>query len=260
MSGRELDDYSGRAKRLTDHGVPEELASRVAVLATAYALLGIVETADRLDLDPVEVARVHFALGERLGLPALVDRIFALPRDDRWQTMARAAVRDDLYGVHQQLTARVLESTSADDSAPARVAEWEDADAGAGRRVGRHPGGDLPRGDGRARPAVGRPARRAWPAAPEVTGTMGLLLTTPAGPRRGAVRRRSRGRGRARWPGGPCWSPAPSSGIGEATALRVRRAGAPACCWSPAAAEELDRVRADDRRPRRDARRRTSPT
>jgi glutamate dehydrogenase len=128
LSGLEMDDYAGRAKRLTDHGVPEELASRVAVLATAYALLGIVETADRLDLDPVEVARVHFALGERLGLPALVNRIFALPRDDRWQTMARAAVRDDLYGVHQQLTAQVLESTDAADSAPARVAAWEDAD------------------------------------------------------------------------------------------------------------------------------------
>ena len=64
---------------------------------------------------------MHFALGERLGLPALVERIFALPRDDRWQTMARAAVRDDLYAVHQQLTAAVLSSTSAEDSAPARV-------------------------------------------------------------------------------------------------------------------------------------------
>ena len=78
--------------------------------------------------DRVEVARVHFALGERLGLPALVERIFALPRDDRWQTMARAAVRDDLYGVHQQLTARVLESTDPDAPAPERVAAWEDSD------------------------------------------------------------------------------------------------------------------------------------
>jgi glutamate dehydrogenase len=128
MSGHELDDYRARLTRLSDQGVPEDLASYVAALAPAYSLLGIVETADRLDLDPAEVARVHFALGERLGLPALVERIFALPRDDRWQTMARAAVRDDLYGVHQQLTAQVLGSTSADDSAPARVAEWEEAD------------------------------------------------------------------------------------------------------------------------------------
>ena len=128
MDGRELEDYLGRTKRLTDQHVPEDLASRVAVLAAAYALLGIVETADRLDLDPAQVAQVHFALGERLGLPALVERIFALPRNDRWQTMARAAVRDDLYGVHQLLTAQVLETTSADDTAEARVAEWEDSE------------------------------------------------------------------------------------------------------------------------------------
>ena len=128
MSGQELDDFMGRRDRLTSAGVPEELATRVAVLAPAYALLGIVETAENLDLDPVEVARVHFALGERLGLPALVERIFALPREDRWQTMARAAVRDDLYAVHQQLTAAVLSSTSSEDTAPARCAEWEDAD------------------------------------------------------------------------------------------------------------------------------------
>ena len=164
MSGRELDDYRAREKRLTDHGVPDDLASRVAVLAPAYALLGIVETADRLGLDPVEVARVHFALGERLGLPALVERIFALPRDDRWQTMARAALRDDLYGVHQQLTAQVLESTDADDSAPARVAAWEDADEELVGRAASDPGGDLPRGDRRPGPAVGRAAGGARPA------------------------------------------------------------------------------------------------
>ncbi len=128
MSGRELDDYLARESRLSAQGVPAGLASHVAGLAPAYAVLGMVETGDRLGVDPVEVARVHYALGERLGLPALVERIFALPRDDRWQTMARAAVRDDLYGVHQQLTAQVLESTSPDDPAPARVAAWEDSD------------------------------------------------------------------------------------------------------------------------------------
>jgi glutamate dehydrogenase len=129
MSGRELDGFHGRRDRLTSQGVSEDLATRVAVLAPSYTLLGIVETGDRLGLDPIDVARVHFALGERLGVPAMVERIFALPRDDRWQTMARAAVRDDLYAVHQQLTAVVLATTSSEDSAPARVAAWEEADA-----------------------------------------------------------------------------------------------------------------------------------
>ena len=36
--------------------------------------------------------------------------------------MARAALRDDLYAVHAQLTAQVLAATAADDPAPVRVA------------------------------------------------------------------------------------------------------------------------------------------
>jgi glutamate dehydrogenase len=90
--------------------------------------LNIVETARRDDLDAVDVARLHFALGERLGLPALVTRILALPRNDRWQTMARAALRDDLHAVHAQLTAQVLATTDVDKPMPVRIADWEEQD------------------------------------------------------------------------------------------------------------------------------------
>src|SRR5205085_8724139 len=114
-----------RLHKLTDRGVPEDLASRIAVLPPAYASLTIVETSKRDGVDPVEVARVHFALGERLGLSALVARILSLPRDDRWQTMARAALREDLHAVHGQLTAQVLAETSADQPVTARIADWE---------------------------------------------------------------------------------------------------------------------------------------
>jgi glutamate dehydrogenase len=129
LTGRERRAYEGRMTRLVDEGVPEDLASRVAVLHPAYQLLGIREIADKLELDQVEVTRVHFALGERLGLPDLVTRILALPRDDRWQTMARAALRDDVYAVHAQLTAQVLRDTDGADSVAARIQEWEDGDS-----------------------------------------------------------------------------------------------------------------------------------
>jgi glutamate dehydrogenase len=95
------------------------------VLPPAYAALSIVETAKRDDIDPMEVARVHYALGERLGLSGLVHRILNLPRRDRWQSMARAALRDDLHALHAQLTAQVLAETDADQPAPARIADWE---------------------------------------------------------------------------------------------------------------------------------------
>ncbi len=108
MVGRELDAFGNRRDLLVKRGVPEELAVRIACCPPAYMLLGVVETAARVDRDPLDVARQHFEVGERLGLPLLVSRILALPRNDRWQTMARAALRDDLHAVHAQLTAQEL--------------------------------------------------------------------------------------------------------------------------------------------------------
>nr|WP_218849531.1 NAD-glutamate dehydrogenase [Nocardioides perillae] len=129
MGGREQRAYDARRAALVEQGLPEDLAGRVAVLPPAYTLLGVVETARADDVDPLEVARVHFALGERLGLPALLARVLTLPRADRWQTMARAALRDDVHAVHAQLTRHVLATTTSGEPAPARIADWEEADA-----------------------------------------------------------------------------------------------------------------------------------
>jgi glutamate dehydrogenase len=125
LTGQEQEAYEERHQGLVEAGVPEDLARRIAALPPAYGILGVVDTAKRDDLDPVDVARVHFTLGEALGLPALATRILALPRKDRWQTMARASLRDELHSVHAQLTAQVLAETEPVDSAAARVAEWE---------------------------------------------------------------------------------------------------------------------------------------
>ena len=114
MSGRELKAFEKRRDQFLDRGVPEALATKVACAPPAYMLLGIAETAAREELDPREVAQAHFDLGERLELPGLITRILALPRDDRWQSMARAALRDDLHGVHAQLTAQELAGRGAD--------------------------------------------------------------------------------------------------------------------------------------------------
>ena len=128
LTGLEKQAFEERRRALLAQGVAEDLAERVAVLPPAYAVLTIVETATRDDLDPVEVARLHFALGERLELSRLVARILTLPRDDRWQTMARAALRDDLHTVHGTLTAQVLATTSSKMSVAERIEQWEEQD------------------------------------------------------------------------------------------------------------------------------------
>ncbi|WP_406047711.1 NAD-glutamate dehydrogenase [Kribbella sp. NBC_00889] len=126
LRGRELGLFEQRREALVQKGVSPEFATRIAVLPPAYAGLGVVETASRDNLDILEVAKVHFALGERLQLGRFLERIINLPRTDRWQTMARAALRDDLHAVHARLTRQVLATTDATDEPEDRVITWQD--------------------------------------------------------------------------------------------------------------------------------------
>jgi glutamate dehydrogenase len=135
LRGRELALFEQRRDALIGKGVGEDFAIRIAVLPPAYAGLGIVETAQRDDLDVLEVANVHFALGEQLQLGRFLERIIALPRSDRWQTMARAALRDDLHSVHATLTAKVLAATNPKASPEDRVKDWQDKEGATLRRA-----------------------------------------------------------------------------------------------------------------------------
>ncbi|MGH3489666.1 MAG: NAD-glutamate dehydrogenase, partial [Actinopolymorphaceae bacterium] len=128
LTGREHTLFEARRNLLVAAGVPKDLATTVAALPPAYAGLGIAETAARTGATVVDVARVHFTLGERLELGRLLERILALPRQDRWQTTARATLRDDLHSVHAQLTRNVLAVSPTGADAAERVAAWEQRD------------------------------------------------------------------------------------------------------------------------------------
>ena len=48
----------------------------------------------------------------------------ALPRENRWQALARAALRDDLYDQEATLSADVLRTESPSDDTDARIVAW----------------------------------------------------------------------------------------------------------------------------------------
>ncbi len=70
----------------------------------------------------------------RLELAWLRDRILELPRAHRWQTLARSALRDDLYNTHRTLTAAVLEVSSTSINPNAAIDAWVEASAAAVER------------------------------------------------------------------------------------------------------------------------------
>jgi glutamate dehydrogenase len=129
LMGSERASFEERRDALAAMQVPKHLAERVAVFPPAAATLGIVETSITTGTDPIEVARVYFCLAEELMLAQLLERIVALPRADRWQTMARSALREELNTLHTELTGQVIRGTATELAPADRVAEWKRKDA-----------------------------------------------------------------------------------------------------------------------------------
>ncbi|MGC5041199.1 NAD-glutamate dehydrogenase [Streptomyces sp. DT190] len=129
LRGADLEWYQKIYDELTGAGVPDELATRVAGFSSAFPTLDIVSVADRMGREPLDVAEVYYDLADRLRITQLMDRIIELPRADRWQSMARAAIREDLYAAHAALTADVLAVGNGTSTPEQRYKAWEEKNA-----------------------------------------------------------------------------------------------------------------------------------
>ncbi|MFE9428052.1 NAD-glutamate dehydrogenase [Kitasatospora sp. NPDC006697] len=124
LRGEDLAWYQHILGELTEAGVPEGLAARVSGLSSAFPTLDITVVADRAGKDVGEVAELYYDLADRLGIAHLLDRIIELPRTDRWSSMARASIREDLFAAHAQLTADVLACGAAGATPSERYEAW----------------------------------------------------------------------------------------------------------------------------------------
>lgn len=129
LMGADQEWYQSIRDELTSVGVPDELATRVAGFSSAFPALDIVAIAERTSKDPLAVAEVYYDLADRLRITQLMDRIIELPRADRWQSMARASIREDLYAAHAALTADVLAVGNGSSTPQERFAAWEEKNA-----------------------------------------------------------------------------------------------------------------------------------
>jgi glutamate dehydrogenase len=128
LQGADAEAYAERAAEFRAAGVPSELAAEAAAAPLLAAALDLTVVAERTGAPIALAGQVSQCLAERLGLVPLRELVIGLPRDRRWESMARATLRDDLAGEQAVLTADVLALRRADDeAAPALVARWADA-------------------------------------------------------------------------------------------------------------------------------------
>jgi glutamate dehydrogenase len=135
LAGRDLAGYTDRRASFASRGVPGELASRLAAMVPAYSAFDIVDIARGTGSTVAETAAVYFDLADQLQIARLRDLVTALPRAERWTTMARGAIRDDLYTAHAALARDVLTVTKPGPPGE-RIADWNRRNASSVRRAG----------------------------------------------------------------------------------------------------------------------------
>jgi glutamate dehydrogenase len=123
LTGRDATGVAERLESFTARGVPPDLAEQVAAMVSAYSAFDLVEIAAATSRGVEETAEAYFDLADGLQIARLRDRITALPREDRWNTMARAALREDVYAAHAAITRNVLQVTEP-GSPQDRLAAW----------------------------------------------------------------------------------------------------------------------------------------
>ncbi|WP_405100089.1 NAD-glutamate dehydrogenase [Micromonospora sp. NBC_01412] len=127
--GSEREAIAAHIDEMTSRGLPRGLAEQATRLMYSFGLLDVVETSTSTGRDVGEVASVYFVLSDRFRVDSLLSKISLLPREDRWQTLARMALRYDLYAALAALTAEVLGSTPGNLPPLERVLQWEQSNA-----------------------------------------------------------------------------------------------------------------------------------
>jgi glutamate dehydrogenase len=119
-------------QHLVEQGVGQELAARVARLSAWFSALDLVRVAAGSEGEAGEdggepldaVVGTYTGLAERLHLDWLREQISGLPRETRWDALARDALREDFYRQHGRLTAEVLRVTDPECAATERIDDW----------------------------------------------------------------------------------------------------------------------------------------
>ncbi|WP_312179474.1 NAD-glutamate dehydrogenase [Arthrobacter sp.] len=127
MRGGDRDRVETLLEKAAGWDVPEDLGTYWAEQFESYGLLDVALATRQVDEPADSIAAVYYAVYERYGVDDLLERITKLPRGDRWEALARAALRDDLYSTVADMTVSALLATPSLAGADPleRLEAWE---------------------------------------------------------------------------------------------------------------------------------------
>ncbi|MBT8162273.1 MULTISPECIES: NAD-glutamate dehydrogenase [Arthrobacter] len=129
LRGDDIDLGQDLLTRWEAISIPPDMALRAFGAVLSFTLLDVSLIAEKVH-EPIErIADLYSAAFQRIGALRLLLRITDLPVSNRWETLSRAALRDDVYSAVADMTLLVLRTTDSGGSGPTssteRIVAWE---------------------------------------------------------------------------------------------------------------------------------------
>lgn len=112
------------AQELINENVPEEIALITAQMSAMFSALDIVDAATMYNLPVEAVTITYYAIGSRLELGWFREQIKLHPVSNHWDSLARAAFRDDLDRQQRNLTIAVMMMQDNVTDIEAQIDAW----------------------------------------------------------------------------------------------------------------------------------------
>ena len=103
-------------------------------------MLDVVEVAELTGQDTEQIAELYYALSAHLDIDRMLRSVGELERGDRWHTLARLTLRDDLYAALREITLDALHTGDVGGRS-----SDEDRTVGTGELLAAVPGQGNPR-------------------------------------------------------------------------------------------------------------------
>ncbi|MEE2031865.1 NAD-glutamate dehydrogenase [Rhodococcus chondri] len=125
MRGHHVEDLRIRMEPLLERGAPAEPTGTVFRLLDQFPLLDVIDIADIVERDEAEIAELYYALDAHIGIDRLLTAVSGLARGDRWHSLARLALRDELYGSLRSLVVDVVAGAEPGETCAEMIEDWE---------------------------------------------------------------------------------------------------------------------------------------
>lgn len=124
----ESDRIVSAREKLTQSGVPADIAQRIVSLSSLFSVMDLTQIAQNSNRKIDMVSHTYFKLGAQMGLHWFLDQITNQPVSNHWQALARASYREELDWQQRTLSEVVLNSFEGENSdVDGQIEQWMDS-------------------------------------------------------------------------------------------------------------------------------------